>query len=68
MTTNTRTGYYDWGSVHQTTDERICRAQVDLYYATEALNQADPDSATYSVVQARYERAQRRLAELEAES
>ena len=64
---NTRTGYYDWGHTRQSTSEQIHRARIDLHHAEQALDNTEPTSPAYTVMLVRYERAQQRVNELEAE-
>ena len=61
------TGYYVSATDRQSREHQIHRARIDLQNAAHALAVEDPDSAAYKVMAVRYERAQKRLNELEAE-
>jgi hypothetical protein len=60
----THRGFYDWGAERQSAGEQIRRAEIDLRMAANALQRATPGSTAYSIVQGRYNRARKRLEEL----
>ena len=65
---NAHPGYYDWGHTRQSHEGQLRRAKIDLQNAAHALAAEDPDTAAYEVMAVRYERAQQRVNELEADS